>query len=221
MCLILHAEHGGGNNSAFACRVLSSTGTDTYSAVSAAIGALKGPRHGGANIKVQEMFDDMKEQIGAHPEDGAIRDYLRKCLKGEAYDRSGLIYGMGHAVYTKSDPRAVLLKEAARKLTYDKGYGDDFELLESIERIAPEVFAEVKQVDKAMCANVDLYSGLVYRMLGIPVVMYTPLFVIARSAGWCAHRVEEFTTAKRIIRPAYKCIDNLKEYVPMQDRAGS
>ena len=217
-CLVIHAEHGGGNCSAFSCRVLSSSGTDTYSAISAAIGALKGPRHGGANIKVQEMFDDMKEQIGDKPNDGAIRDYLWKCLRGEAYDKSGLIYGMGHAIYTNSDPRAVLLKDAARSLAYEKGYGGDFELLESIERLTPSVFAEYKRVDRPMCANVDLYSGLVYRMLGIPVVMYTPLFAIARVAGWCAHRIEEYITAHKIIRPAYKCIDLHKEYVSMADR---
>ena len=217
-CLVIHAEHGGGNCSAFSCRVLSSSGTDTYSAVSAAIGALKGPRHGGANIKVQEMFDDMKEHIGAHPDEGAIRDYLWKCLRGEAYDRSGLVYGMGHAIYTKSDPRAVLLKNAARSLAYEKGYGDDFELLESIERLTPSVFSEYKRVDRPMCANVDLYSGLVYRMLDIPVVMYTPLFAIARVAGWCAHRIEEYITARKIIRPAYKCIDLKKDYIPMANR---
>lgn len=217
-CLVLHAEHGGGNNSAFACRVLSSSGTDTYSAISAAIGSLKGPRHGGANIKVQEMFDDMKENIGPRPNDGVVRDYLWKCLRGEAYDRSGLIYGMGHAIYTKSDPRAVLLKDAARSLAYEKGYGEDFELLESIERLTPGVFAEYKRVDRPMCANVDLYSGLVYRMLDIPVVMYTPLFAIARVAGWCAHRIEEYTTARKIIRPAYKCLDLDKDYIPMSER---
>lgn len=218
MCLVLHAEHGGGNNSAFSCRVLSSSGTDTYSAISAAIGSLKGPRHGGANIKVQEMFDDMKENIGDTPTDGAIRDYLWKCLKREAYDHSGLVYGMGHAIYTKSDPRAVLLKNAARSLAYEKGFGNDFELLESIERLTPAVFNEYKRIDRPMCANVDLYSGLVYRMLGIPVIMYTPLFAIARVAGWCAHRIEEYTTAKKIIRPAYKCIDRAKRYVPMAER---
>ena len=218
MCLVIHAEHGGGNNSAFSCRVLSSSGTDTYSAISAAIGSLKGPRHGGANIKVQEMFDDMKESIGDKPSEGAIRDYLWRCLRGDAYDHSGLIYGMGHAIYTQSDPRAVLLKNAARKLAYEKGYGNDFELLESIERLTPVVFSEYKRVNRPMCANVDLYSGLVYRMLGIPVVMYTPLFAIARVAGWCAHRIEEYTTARKIIRPAYKCIDHSKQYVPMSER---
>lgn len=218
MCLVLHAEHGGGNNSAFACRVLSSTGTDTYSAISAAIGSLKGPRHGGANIKVQEMFDDMKSQLGGVHTDEAVSDYIYRCLKGETYDRSGLVYGMGHAIYTMSDPRAVMLKNAARKLAYDKGYGADFELLESIERLTPGVFAEFKGDPKPMCANVDLYSGLVYRMLDIPVIMYTPLFAIARVAGWCAHRIEEYTTAKKIIRPAYKCLDLHKAYIPMTDR---
>ncbi len=218
ICLVAHAEHGGGNNSAFACRVLSSSGTDTYSAISAAIGALKGPRHGGANIKVQEMFDCMKENISNTHSDAEVSDYIMKLLRGEAYDRSGLVYGMGHAIYTKSDPRAVMLKQYARKLAYEKGYGDDFELLESIERLTPDLFREYKGLSQEMCANVDLYSGLVYRMLGIPQEMYTPLFAIARVAGWCAHRMEEYMTAKKIIRPAYKCITKPQEYVAITDR---
>lgn len=217
-CLVVHAEHGGGNNSAFACRVLSSSGTDTYSAISAAIGALKGPRHGGANIKVQEMFDCMKEHISNVHSDAEVSDYIMKLLRGEAYDGSGLVYGMGHAVYTRSDPRAQMLKQCARKLAYDKGYGDDFELLESIERLTPDLFREYKGSTQTMCANVDLYSGLVYRMLGIPQEMYTPLFAIARIAGWCAHRMEEYMTAKKIIRPAYKCITQPREYTPISER---
>ncbi len=218
LCLVLQAEHGGGNNSTFACRVLSSSGTDTYSAISAAIGSLKGPRHGGANIKVQEMFDDIKAHVADTKDDGQVADYLWKILKGEAYDGSGLIYGMGHAVYTVSDPRAVMLKRYARDLTYQKGFGEDFELLERIERLTPEVFRYYKRIDRAMCANVDLYSGLVYRMLDIPVEMYTPLFAIARVTGWCAHRMEEYSTARKIIRPGYKCIEREHDYTSLSER---
>ena len=218
LCLVIHAEHGGGNNSSFACRVLSSSGTDSYSAVSAAIGSLKGPRHGGANIKVQEMFDCIKENVQDPKDDEELMNFLAKILRGEANDHAGLIYGMGHAIYTKSDPRAVMLKQHARDLAYKKGYGDDFALLESIERLTPEVFRLYKGINKEMCANVDLYSGLIYRMLNIPTCLYTPLFAIARASGWCAHRIEEFCTAKRIIRPAYKCITERREYVPLKDR---
>ena len=218
VCLVTHAEHGGGNCSTFTCRVLSSSGSDTYSAISAAIGALKGPRHGGANIKVQEMFDCIKTDLDNPLDEGALTDYLLKILKGEAYDGSGLIYGMGHAIYTISDPRAVMLKKYAKDLAYKKGYGEDFELLEKIEKITPGLFNAYKGSDKAMCANVDLYSGLVYRMLDIPVEMYTPLFAIARVAGWCAHRMEEYCTSNKIIRPAYKYIVKPRSYVAMNDR---
>ena len=219
LCLVIHAEHGGGNNSSFACRVLSSSGTDSYSAISAAIGSLKGPRHGGANIKVQEMFDCIKENVRDPKDDEELMSFLAKILRGEANDHAGLIYGMGHAIYTKSDPRAVMLKQHARDLANKKGYGDDFALLESIERLTPEVFRRYKGINKEMCANVDLYSGLIYRMLNIPTCLYTPLFAIARVSGWCAHRIEEFCTAKRIIRPAYKCITERREYVPLQKRS--
>jgi len=218
LCLVVHAEHGGGNNSAFACRVLSSSGTDTYSAIGAAIGSLKGPRHGGANIKVQEMFDCIKENVQHPRDDGELADFLRKILRGEAYDGSGLIYGMGHAIYTKSDPRANMLKTYAKGLAEEKGFGEDFALLEAIERLTPELFNEYKGTNKVMCANVDLYSGLIYRMLRIPVCMYTPLFAIARVSGWCAHRIEEYCTAKKIIRPAYKCITQNRSYVPLTER---
>ena len=218
LCLAVHAEHGGGNCSTFTCRVLSSSGTDTYSAISAAIGALKGPRHGGANIKVQEMFDDLKAHVDDIKNDDKVKDYILKLLKGEAYDGSGLVYGMGHAIYTKSDPRAVMLKKYARHLAEKKGYGDDFALLEKIEQYTPEIFCEYKGVEKDMCANVDLYSGLVYRMLGIPVEMYTPLFAIARVAGWCAHRMEEYCTSNKIIRPGYKCISKPRIYQALEDR---
>ena len=218
ICMIIHAEHGGGNNSTFSCRVLSSSGTDTYSAISAAIGSLKGPLHGGANIKVQEMFDNIKANVSDIKDDEEVARYLLKILNKEAYDGKGLVYGMGHAIYTKSDPRAVMLKKYAEKLAYEKGYGDDFKLLETIERSTPELFRQYKGVNKVMCANVDLYSGLVYRMLDIPVELYTPLFAIARTAGWCAHRIEELQTAKKIIRPAYKSLAKPAEYIPMDLR---
>ena len=217
-CMIIHAEHGGGNNSTFSCRALSSSGTDTYSAIAAAIGSLKGPLHGGANIKVQNMFDCIKQNIKDVNDDEEVAAFIRKILRGEAYDGSGLVYGMGHAIYTKSDPRAVMLKKYAERLAYEKGFGDDFKLLESIERQTPALFNEYKGTNKIMCANVDLYSGLVYRMLGIPEEMYTPLFAIARVAGWCAHRIEEFATAKRIIRPGYKCLAERNEYIAFDDR---
>ena len=218
LCMVIQAEHGGGNNSTFSCRVLSSSGTDTYSAIGAAIGSLKGPLHGGANIKVQEMFDCVKENIRDVNDDEEISAFLTRILNKEVYDGKGLIYGMGHAIYTKSDPRAIMLKKYAEKLAIDKGYGDDFRLLEAIERITPDLFNSFKGTNKVMCANVDLYSGLVYRMLGIPTEMYTPLFAIARSAGWCAHRIEEYHTAKKIIRPAYKFNSPIHEYIPLDER---
>ncbi|MBQ8140448.1 MAG: citrate synthase [Clostridia bacterium] len=218
LCMVIQAEHGGGNNSTFSCRVLSSSGTDTYSAIGAAIGSLKGPLHGGANIKVQEMFDCIKPNIKDVNDDDEVKAYLLKILKGEACDGKGLIYGMGHAIYTKSDPRAVMLKKYAEKLAVDKGYGDDFKLLEAIERVTPDLFNSFKGTNKVMCANVDLYSGLVYRMLEIPTEMYTPLFAIARASGWCAHRIEEYQTAKKIIRPGYKFIASEQEYVPIDER---
>ncbi len=212
LCLVIHAEHGGGNCSTFTTRVLSSSGTDTYSAIAGGIGALKGPRHGGANLKVQEMFDEIKANVGNSRNDDELSSYLVKILHKEAGDGSGLIYGMGHAVYTKSDPRAVLLKQFARKQAYEKGYGDDFDLLEAIERLTPDIFRDFKGTTQEMCANVDLYSGLVYRMLGIPTEMYTPLFTIARVAGWCAHRMEEYMTSGKIIRPGYKYIAKKQEF---------
>ena len=218
LCMIIQAEHGGGNNSTFTCRVISSSGTDTYSAIAAAIGSLKGPLHGGANIKVQEMFDDIKANVRDILDDEEVIAYLNRILRKEVGDRSGLIYGMGHAIYTKSDPRAVILKKYANDLAVRKGYGDDFKLLETIERVTPDLFNAHKGLNKTMCANVDLYSGLVYRMLDIPVEMYTPLFAIARVTGWCAHRIEEMETAKKIIRPAYKCISKPHPYFPLDER---
>ena len=218
ICMIIQAEHGGGNNSTFTCRVLSSSGTDTYSAIAGAIGSLKGPLHGGANIKVQNMFDDIKANVKDVHDDEEITAILTKILKKEFGDGKGLVYGMGHAVYTKSDPRAIMLKKYASELAEKRGYGDDFALLEAIERITPDLFNSFKGTNKPMCANVDLYSGLVYRMLDIPVEMYTPLFAISRVAGWCAHRIEEFETSKKIIRPAYKFISTNQEYVPLDER---
>ncbi len=218
LCLVLHAEHGGGNNSAFTCRVLSSSGTDTYSAIAAAVGSLKGPKHGGANQRVSAMFDEIKANVKDWEDDDEISAYLEKILRKEAGDGSGLIYGMGHAIYTNSDPRAMLLKRSARSLASKTGYLPELELLESIERLSPEVFARVTGSDKVMCANVDFYSGLVYRMLNIPEELFTPLFAIARVTGWCAHRIEEVMTGGRIIRPAYKSLTQRKTYVPMAKR---
>ncbi len=218
LCMVIQAEHGGGNNSSFTCRVLSSSGTDTYSAIAGAIGSLKGPLHGGANIKVQEMFDCIRPMINDVNDDEEVSAVLARILRREIGDGLGKIYGMGHAIYTKSDPRAIMLKKYAEELAIKKGFGEDFRLLETIERVTPELFGRFKGIDKPMCANVDLYSGLVYRMLGIPSEMYTPLFAIARVAGWCSHRIEETQTAKKIIRPAYKCIAKPKEYIPLNER---
>ncbi len=218
ICLILHAEHGGGNNSTFTTRVLTSSGTDTYSAFAASVGSLKGHRHGGANIKVSHMIEDIKEHVSDVKNDAELSAYLEKIIRKEAGDGSGLIYGMGHAVYTLSDPRAVILKRKAKEFAYKNGFEDDFELISSIERLTPEVFRKVKGKNKIMCANVDLYSGLIYRMLGIPHDLYTPIFATARIAGWSAHRIEELLTGGKIIRPAYKNIAIQKSYVPMDER---
>ncbi len=218
ICLMLHADHGGGNNSTFATRVLTSSGTDTYSSIAAGIGALKGPRHGGANIKVSAQMDYFMENLADPTDEAQAKDLLVKILNKEAGDRSGLIYGMGHAVYTKSDPRAMILKENARKLAYEHGFEREFKTLENIEKLTPEVFSEVKNDDKVMCANVDLYSGLVYRVLGIPEDLFTPLFATSRISGWCAHRLEEITSNGRIMRPAYKSVSKSKEYLPIAER---
>ena len=218
LCLVLHAEHGGGNNSAFTCRVLSSSGTDTYSAIAAAVGSLKGPKHGGANQRVSAMFEEIKKNVHDWEDDDEITAYLEKILRKEAGDGTGLIYGMGHAIYTKSDPRALILKHSAKNLAEKTGYLKELELLESIERLTPDIFARVTGSDKAMCANVDFYSGLVYTMLNIPQELFTPLFAIARVTGWCAHRIEEVMTSNRIIRPAYKSLTHSRAYVPMAKR---
>ena len=218
LCLLVHADHGGGNCSTFTCRVLSSSGTDTYAAISAAIGALKGPKHGGANLKVMRQLDYILQAVENPKDEGEVRELLRRILRREAGDGSGLIYGMGHAVYTLSDPRAQILKNHARHLAYEKGYDEEFEMLCSIEKLAPGVIAEEHHRDKKVCANVDLFSGLIYRMLGISEDLYTPLFAIARVPGWCAHRVEEVEFANRIIRPAYKYVGGDHPYTPLDER---
>ena len=218
MMLMVHAEHGGGNNSTFTVRVTSSSGTDTYSAIAAAVSSLKGPRHGGANLRVVKQFEEIKENVKNWKDEGEVRDYLCRILDGAAGDGSGLIYGMGHAIYTKSDPRAVALKHAARPLAEKKGMSDEMDLIELVEKLTPEVFAEKKGSDKPMCANVDMYSGFVYRMLGLPKSLYTPLFATARIVGWMAHRLEEVTTGGKIIRPAYKPVAKNIEYVNIDER---
>lgn len=218
ICLMLHADHGGGNNSTFSTRVLTSSGTDTYSAITAGFGSLKGPRHGGANLRVARQMNEIIENLADPTDKSQVKDYLVKIMKGEAGDGSGLIYGMGHAVYTKSDPRAVILKESARKLAYEKGFEREFKTLENIELLTSEVFSEIKGVDKTICANVDLYSGLVYKVLGIPEDLYTPLFATARISGWCAHRLEELTSSGKIIRPAYKSVSRPRNFISITER---
>ncbi|MBQ7542160.1 MAG: citrate synthase [Clostridia bacterium] len=218
LCLILHAEHGGGNNSAFATRVLTSSLTDTYAAVAAGIGALKGTRHGGANLKVREMLDFIRRDVADPTDEGQVADYLAKILEHKAGDGSGLIYGMGHAVYTLSDPRALILKRNAKSFAQKYGFSEQYDLIETVERLTPEVFERVKGVKKKVCANVDLYSGLIYEMLHIPVDLFTPLFCVARMAGWSAHRMEELMTGGRIIRPAYKSVSLPRQYYPIAER---
>ena len=212
-------EHGGGNNSAFACRVLSSSGTDIYSAIAAAVGSLKGPKHGGANMRVMSMFQDIEANVKDWKDDEEVSAYLIRILKKEAGDGSGLIYGMGHAVYTLSDPRAVILKRFARTMAAEQGMLDEFELFETVARLTPGLFHSITGQEKEMCANVDMYSGLVYKMMGIPPELYTPLFAIARIVGWCAHRVEEvYNPYGRIIRPAYKAVSKKRSFVPIEER---
>lgn len=219
LCLVLHAEHSGGNNSTFTTRVVSSSGTDTYSAIVAAIGSLKGPLHGGANLQVIEMMDNIKSNVKNWANDDEVADYLRKITRKEAHDGSGKIYGFGHAVYTVSDPRALLLKEKARLLSKEKGREDEMALYESIERIGPEIFYEFKgSKDKLISPNVDFYSGFVYDCLKIPKELYTPLFAISRISGWCAHRLEEMISGRRIIRPAYKTVEPSGSYIPLEER---
>ena len=217
LALILHAEHGGGNNSTFTTHVVTSSGTDTYSAISAALGSLKGPRHGGANIKVVRMFDDMQQSINTNNE-GEIKDYLAKLLNREAFDRLGLIYGMGHAVYSLSDPRSDILKQCARELAAEKGREEEFALYETVARLAPEIIAEKRKMYKGVSANVDFYSGLIYRMLELPCELFTPLFATARIAGWSAHRIEEIQNAGKIIRPAYINVKDEGVYRGLNER---
>lgn len=218
ICLILHAEHGGGNNSTFTCRSVASSGADAYSAVGAACGALKGPRHGGANQKVMRMFREIGENVKDWTDETEIYDYLCKILRREAGDGSGLIYGMGHAIYTNFDPRARILREQAHALAEKKGMAGQLRLMESIEKIAPSAFLDVKGNAKKICANVDMYSGLIYHMLDIPLALHTPIFAVARIVGWCAHLIEEATAGGRIIRPAYKAVTPEKNYISIEKR---
>lgn len=217
LALVLHAEHGGGNNSTFTTHVVTSSGTDTYAAVAAALGSLKGPRHGGANIKVVQMFEDMKAHV--NPENPSeVKDYLARLLDRRAFDNAGLIYGMGHAVYSKSDPRADILGSFARRLAQEKGYERDWMLYEEVARLAPEVIAEKRRIYKGVSANVDFYSGLIYQMLELPQELYTPIFAMARIAGWSAHRIEEIQNAGKIIRPAYVNVKPEQPYRPLKER---
>ena len=218
LALVLHMEHGGGNNSTFTTHVVSSSGTDTYSAIAAALGSLKGPKHGGANIKVVDMFEDMKKQVHDWDDEEEVGNYLRKLLHKEAFDGRGLIYGMGHAVYSISDPRANIFKGFVEKLAMEKGREKDYRLYALVERMAPQIIAEERHIYKGVSANVDFYSGFVYSMLDLPTELYTPMFAIARIVGWSAHRMEELINADKIIRPAYKAVKEKEIYVPLHER---
>ena len=218
LALVLHAEHGGGNNSTFTTHVVSSSGTDTYSSTAASLASLKGPKHGGANIKVVRMFDDLMEKVEDWTDEEAIREYLTALLEKRGFDNSGLIYGMGHAVYSISDPRARVLKKFVKDLSVEKGMEKEYELYTLVERLAPVVIGEKRKIYKGVSANIDFYSGLIYRMLGLPAELYTPIFAIARISGWSAHRIEEIKGAGKIIRPAYKPVADRIEYTKMSDR---
>ena len=218
LCLLVHADHGGGNCSTFTTRVLSSSGTDTYAAISAAIGALKGPKHGGANIKVMEMMDDIRAHVSDVTDEDEMRAYIGKIVDKEAFDHKGLVYGMGHAVYSLSDPRAVVFKSFVQQLAMAKGRKTDFDFYNTVERLAPQVIAEKRHIYKGVSTNVDFYSGFVYNMLGIPVELYTPMFAVARVVGWSAHRMEELVNVDKIIRPAYKSVMATRDYLPMENR---
>lgn len=218
IALIIHAEHGGGNNSTFTNHVVSSSGTDTYSTVAASLGSLKGPKHGGANIKVVQMFEDMKANIKDWTDEDQVKDYLNKLLNKEAFDKAGLIYGMGHAVYSLSDPRAKILKSFVESLSEEKGMHKEFALYSAVERLAPEVISAKRKMYKGVSANVDFYSGFVYSMLGLPTELYTPIFAISRISGWSAHRIEELINAGKIIRPAYKAVAPRKTYIDINNR---
>ena len=218
LALVLHAEHGGGNNSSFTTHVLSSSGTDTYSVIAAALGSLKGPKHGGANIKVVKMFEDLKKNVTDQTDEEAVTDYLLKLLHKEAFDKKGLIYGMGHAVYSISDPRAQIFKKYVEILAKEKGREKDYALYSMVERLAPKVIADERHIYKGVSANIDFYSGLVYEMLGLPKEIYTPMFACARISGWSAHRIEELLNTDKIIRPAYVSVQDEVPYVPMEER---
>ncbi len=218
IALILHAEHGGGNNSTFTAHVVTSSGTDTYSTIAASLGSLKGPKHGGANIKVMQMFDDMKEKIKNWEDEEEVAAYLSDLLNKKAFDKSGLIYGMGHAVYSISDPRANVLKQYVKNLSEEKGMLKEYKLYETVERLAPEIIGRERKMYKGVSANVDFYSGFVYHMLDLPKELYTPIFAIARISGWCAHRLEELINAGKIIRPAYKSVAKHRSYTPIDQR---
>ena len=218
LALVLHAEHGGGNNSSFTNHVVTSLGTDTYSAMAASLGSLKGPRHGGANLKVVRMFEDMKAHLPDWQDEDAIREYLVALLEKRAFDREGLIYGMGHAVYSISDPRAEIFKSFVEQLASEKGMQDEYRLYTTVERLAPQVIAERRRIYKGVSANIDFYSGFVYRMLNLPMELYTPIFAVARISGWSAHRMEELLGMGKIIRPAYKSVQDHRDYVPMDAR---
>lgn len=217
LALVLHAEHGGGNNSTFTTHVVTSSGTDTYSAIAAALGSLKGPRHGGANIKVVRMFNDLKNTVNTSDKN-EIERYLNDLLEKKAFDKAGLIYGMGHAVYSKSDPRADILKECTKRLAVEKGFEKDFELYETVAELAPQIIAKKRKMYKGVSANVDFYSGLIYQMLELPCELYTPIFAVARIAGWSAHRIEEIQNAGKIIRPSYINVKDSVEYTPLDSR---
>lgn len=218
IALVLHAEHGGGNNSTFTTHVVTSSGTDTYSAVVSSLGSLKGPKHGGANLKVVQMFDNIKENVHNWNDDDELREYLKKMLHKQAFDNTGLVYGMGHAVYSLSDPRARVFKSFVEKLSIEKGKHDEYQLMANVERIAAELIASERKIYKGVSANVDFYSGFVYSMLGLPTELFTPIFAIARISGWCAHRIEELINCGKIIRPAYRNVCERKDYVPLDER---
>ncbi|NLL56793.1 MAG: citrate/2-methylcitrate synthase [Clostridiales bacterium] len=218
MALVLHAEHGGGNNSTFTTRVVTSSGTDTYSAIAAALGSLKGPKHGGANIKVTQMFKDIKANVKDWNDEDEITHYLNKILRKEAFDNSGLIYGIGHAVYSLSDPRAEIFKSSVEKLSKEKGLTKEFKLYRNVEKIAIDLITHQRKIYKGVSANVDFYSGFVYQMLKLPEELFTPIFAIARISGWSAHRLEELATSSKIIRPSYKSVQQNREYTPMDKR---
>ena len=218
LCLALHMDHGGGNNSAFTTHVVTSAGSDTYSVIAAALCSLKGPKHGGANIKVSQMMADLEQQVSDFTDRDAVADYLKKLLHGEAFDHKGLIYGMGHAVYSLSDPRAEIFKSFVERLAKEKGRQEEYQLYAAVEELAPEIIRSERKIYKGVCANVDFYSGFVYSMLDIPQELYTPIFAIARITGWCAHRMEELINTDKIIRPAYKNVADIQEYIPLDQR---